>query len=93
MIENPKKPFVTILGGAKIADKLKVIEKAIEKSNKVILGGGMVYTFLKGMGYEVGKSLVDDSQISYCMDMINKAFLEVMIEGDANGRGFQYPES
>lgn len=73
MIENPKKPFVTILGGAKIADKLKVIEKAIEKSNKVILGGGMVYTFLKGMGYEVGKSLVDDSQISYCMDMINKA--------------------
>lgn len=72
-IENPVRPFVTILGGSKIADKLKVIDKALDRSDVVIIGGGMAYTFLKGMGYEIGKSLFDESQVSYCMEMVDKA--------------------
>ena len=72
-IENPKRPFITILGGSKIADKLKVIDKALDKSDVVIIGGGMSYTFLKGLGYEIGKSLLDESKIEYCMQMIDKA--------------------
>ena len=72
-IDNPNRPFVTILGGAKISDKLKVIDKAIDRSDVVIIGGGMSYTFMKGFGYEVGKSLCDDTQISYCMQMVDKA--------------------
>ncbi len=72
-IDNPKRPFVTILGGSKIADKLKVIDKALDRSDIVIIGGGMSYTFLKGMGYEIGKSLLDESSIDYCMQMIDKA--------------------
>lgn len=72
-VENPKRPFIAILGGAKISDKLKVIEKLIEKCDKLLIGGGMSFTFLKAMGYEVGKSLVDDEKIPYCKDMIKKA--------------------
>lgn len=72
-IDNPKRPFVTILGGSKIADKLKVIDKALDRSDVVIIGGGMSYTFLKGFGYEIGKSLVDESSIEYCMQMVEKA--------------------
>ncbi len=72
-IDNPKRPFVTILGGSKIADKLKVIDKALDRSDVVIIGGGMAFTFLKGMGYEIGKSLLDESSIDYCMQMIEKA--------------------
>ncbi|MBR1454757.1 MAG: phosphoglycerate kinase [Lachnospiraceae bacterium] len=72
-IDNPVRPFVTILGGSKIADKLKVIDKALDRSDVVIIGGGMAYTFLKGMGYEIGKSLFDESQVSYCMEMVDKA--------------------
>ena len=72
-IDNPKRPFVTILGGSKISDKLKVIDKALDRSDVVIIGGGMAYTFIKGMGHEIGKSLLDESQIDYCMQMIQKA--------------------
>ena len=72
-IDNPKRPFVTILGGSKISDKLKVIDKALDRSDVVIIGGGMAYTFIKGMGHEIGKSLLDESQISYCMQMVDKA--------------------
>jgi phosphoglycerate kinase len=72
-IDNPKRPFVTILGGSKIADKLKVIDKALDRSDVVIIGGGMSYTFLKGMGYEIGKSLLDESSIDYCKKMLEKA--------------------
>ena len=72
-IDNPKRPFVTILGGSKISDKLKVIDKALDRSDVVIIGGGMAYTFIKGMGYEIGKSLLDESQIDYCMQMVEKA--------------------
>lgn len=72
-LENPVRPFVAILGGAKVADKLKVISNLLEKCDTLIIGGGMAYTFLKAKGYEVGTSLVDDEQIGYCKDMMAKA--------------------
>ena len=72
-VEDPVRPFVAILGGAKVADKLNVINNLIEKCDTLIIGGGMAYTFLKAQGYEVGKSLVDDSKIDYCKEMIEKA--------------------
>lgn len=72
-LENPVRPFVAILGGAKVADKLKVISNLLEKCDTLVIGGGMAYTFLKAKGYEVGTSLVDDEQISYCKEMMQKA--------------------
>lgn len=72
-VENPVRPFVAILGGAKVADKLNVISNLLEKCDTLIIGGGMAYTFLKAQGKEVGKSLVDDSKIDYCKEMIAKA--------------------
>ncbi|MBQ9756301.1 MAG: phosphoglycerate kinase [Clostridia bacterium] len=72
-LENPVRPFVAVLGGAKVADKLKVISNLLEKCDTLIIGGGMAYTFLKAKGYEVGTSLVDNEQIDYCKDMMAKA--------------------
>ena len=72
-VENPVRPFVAILGGAKVADKLNVISNLLEKCDTLIIGGGMAYTFLKAKGYEIGKSLVDESKIEYCGEMIKKA--------------------
>ena len=72
-VENPVRPFVAILGGAKVADKLNVISKLLEKCDTLIIGGGMAYTFLKAQGKEIGKSLVDDSKIDYCREMMEKA--------------------
>ena len=72
-LEHPVRPFVAILGGAKVADKLKVISNLLEKCDTLVIGGGMAYTFLKAEGYEVGTSLVDDEQIGYCKDMMKKA--------------------
>ena len=72
-VEDPASPFVTILGGAKVADKLNVIENLLNKADTLIIGGGMAFTFLKAKGYNVGKSLVDDSKIDYCKDMLKKA--------------------
>lgn len=72
-VENPVRPFVGILGGAKVADKLKVISNLLEKCDTLIIGGGMAYTFLKAQGKEVGKSLVDLEQIDYCKQMLDKA--------------------
>ncbi len=72
-LEQPVRPFVAVLGGAKVADKLKVIDNLLEKCDSLIIGGGMAYTFLKGQGYEVGASLVDDSKIEYCSEMLRKA--------------------
>lgn len=72
-VENPVRPFVAILGGAKVADKLNVISNLLEKCDTLIIGGGMAYTFLKAKGYEVGTSLVDDEKIDYCKDMLAKA--------------------
>ncbi len=72
-LENPVRPFVAVLGGAKVADKLKVISNLLEKCDTLIIGGGMAYTFLKAKGYEVGTSLVDNEQIDYCKEMMAKA--------------------
>ena len=72
-LENPKRPFVAILGGAKVADKLNVISNLLEKCDTLIIGGGMAYTFLKAKGYEVGTSLLDEEKIDYCKQMIEKA--------------------
>ena len=72
-VENPVRPFVAILGGAKVADKLNVINNLIEKCDTLIIGGGMAFTFLKAKGYEIGKSLVDDEKIEYCKKMMEKA--------------------
>ena len=72
-VENPVRPFVAILGGAKVADKLNVINNLLEKCDTLIIGGGMAYTFLKAKGYEVGKSLLDETKIDYCKEMIEKA--------------------
>lgn len=72
-VENPVRPFVAILGGAKVADKLNVISNLLEKCDTLIIGGGMAYTFLKAQGYEIGNSLVDDSKLDYCKEMVEKA--------------------
>ena len=72
-LEHAEKPFVAILGGAKVADKISVIENLIEKVDTLTIGGGMAYTFLKAKGYGVGKSLLDESRIDYCKDMMAKA--------------------
>ena len=72
-VENPVRPFVAILGGAKVADKLNVISNLLEKCDTLIIGGGMAYTFLKAQGKEIGKSLVDDTKIDYCKEMMEKA--------------------
>lgn len=72
-VENPVRPFVTILGGAKVADKLSVIENLLNKADTLIIGGGMAYTFLAAKGYSVGKSLLDTEKIEYCGNMLKKA--------------------
>lgn len=72
-VENPVRPFVTILGGAKVADKLNVIENLLNKADTLIIGGGMSYTFLAAKGYSVGTSLIDETKIGYCGDMLKKA--------------------
>ena len=72
-IDNPVRPLVAILGGAKVADKLNVISNLLDKCDTLIIGGGMAYTFMKANGYEVGKSLVDDEKIDYCKKMMQKA--------------------
>ena len=72
-VENPVRPFVAILGGAKVADKLNVINNLLEKCDTLIIGGGMAYTFMKAQGYEIGLSLCDDSKLDYCKEMMAKA--------------------
>ena len=72
-VETPVRPFVAILGGAKVADKLNVISNLLEKCDTLIIGGGMAYTFLKAKGLEVGASLVDDTKLDYCKVMLAKA--------------------
>ena len=72
-LENPDRPFVAVLGGAKIEDKLNVINNLLEKVNTLIIGGGMAFTFLKAKGYEIGQSLLDETKLDYCKDMMKKA--------------------
>ena len=72
-VENPVRPFIAILGGAKVADKLNVISNLLEKCDTLIIGGGMAYTFLKAKGYGIGTSLCDDTKVDYCKEMMEKA--------------------
>lgn len=72
-VEKPVRPFVAILGGAKVADKLNVISNLLDKCDTLIIGGGMAYTFLKAKGLEIGKSLVDETKVDYCKEMMEKA--------------------
>lgn len=72
-LDHPVRPFVAILGGAKVSDKLNVINNLLEKCDSLIIGGGMAYTFLKAQGYEIGKSLLDADKLDYCRDMLAKA--------------------
>ena len=72
-VEDPVRPFVAILGGAKVADKLNVISNLLEKCDTLIIGGGMAYTFAKAQGNEIGTSLCDDTKLDYCKEMIEKA--------------------
>lgn len=72
-LENPQRPFVAILGGAKVADKLNVISNLLEKCDTLVIGGGMAYTFIKAQGGKIGTSLVDEEKIDYCKEMMEKA--------------------
>ncbi|MBQ1598475.1 MAG: phosphoglycerate kinase [Lachnospiraceae bacterium] len=72
-VEEPVRPFVAILGGAKVADKLNVVENLLDKCDTLIIGGGMAYTFVKAQGYNVGNSLLDESKVEYCKEMMEKA--------------------
>ena len=72
-VNNPVRPFVAILGGAKVTDKLNVIDNLVEKADTLIIGGGMAYTFLKAQGYEIGISMLDETKIDYCKEMLAKA--------------------
>lgn len=72
-IENPVRPFTAILGGAKVSDKIAVINNLLEKVDNLIIGGGMAYTFLKANGYKIGNSLVEEDKLQYALDMMKKA--------------------
>ncbi|MFA6631118.1 MAG: phosphoglycerate kinase, partial [Kiritimatiellia bacterium] len=82
-VENPTRPFVAILGGAKVSDKLAVVKNLLDKVDTLIIGGGMAYTFLKAQGHDVGNSLCEQDQLDYARDMIEKA--------KANGKQFLLP--
>jgi phosphoglycerate kinase len=73
VVETPVRPFVAILGGAKVSDKINVINNLLEKVDTLIIGGGMAYTFLKGQGYTIGKSLVEEDKVEYAKEMLEKA--------------------
>ena len=71
-LDNPKHPFVVVLGGAKVADKIGVIENLVKKADKILIGGGMAFTFLKAEGYEIGNSLLDQENIEFCQKVIKE---------------------
>ena len=72
-LDDPKRPFVAVLGGAKVSDKIGVINNLLEKADTVIIGGGMAYTFIKAMGYEIGNSLLEADKLDYALEMLEKA--------------------
>ena len=72
-LDDPKRPFVAVLGGAKVSDKIAVINNLLDKADTVIIGGGMAYTFAKAQGGEIGKSLLEEDKCAYALEMIEKA--------------------
>ena len=83
VLNNPKKPFTVILGGAKVVDKIPVIENLIDKADHILIGGGMAYTFLKAQNYEIGKSLVDLEHIEFCQNLLNKYPNKIILPVDS----------
>ncbi len=83
IINNPKRPFAVILGGAKVKDKIGVIKNLINKCDYILIGGGMAYTFLKTLGFNVGASLIDDESKSFCLDMLNKYKDKIILPVDS----------
>ncbi len=81
-VEDPERPFVAILGGAKVSSKISVIENLLDKVDKLIIGGGMTFTFFKALGYEVGKSLLEDDYVEYAKKMIDKAGDKLLLPVD-----------
>ena len=81
-VDNPERPFVAILGGAKVSDKIKVIESLLNKADKVIIGGGMAYTFLKAQGKEVGKSLLEEDRIPLAKELLETAGDKIVLPVD-----------
>ena len=81
-VENPKRPFVAVLGGAKVADKIKVIENLIDKVDKLVIGGGMAFTFVKAQGMEIGKSLLDADSLDFARSVLAKDFDKVALPRD-----------
>ena len=82
-MEDPQRPLVAVLGGAKISDKLAVIENLLGKADKLLIGGGMAFTFLKARGLEIGSSLLDEEKIGYCREMMEKAGDRLVLPVDA----------
>lgn len=81
-LNNPSRPLVVILGGAKVKDKIGVIENAVKIADYVLIGGGMVYTFLKAMGYNIGLSIVDDESIAFCKKMLSENSSKIILPED-----------
>src|SRR5699024_2930087 len=81
-VDNPERPFVAILGGAKVSDKIKVIESLLNKADKVIIGGGMAYTFLKAQGKEVGESLLEEDRIALAKELLDSAGDKIVLPVD-----------
>ena len=81
-VDNPERPFVAILGGAKVSDKIKVIESLLNKADKVIIGGGMAYTFLKAQGKEVGESLLEEDRIPLAKELLETAGDKIVLPVD-----------
>ena len=81
-VDNPKHPFVAIIGGAKVSDKIKVIENLLPKADKVIIGGGMAYTFLKSQGKEVGNSLLEEDQVDYAARLLKESADKIVLPVD-----------
>ena len=71
-LDNPEHPFIVVLGGAKVADKIGVIENLVKKADKILIGGGMAFTFLKAEGYEIGNSLLDEENIDFCKSIVKE---------------------
>jgi len=82
-LENPKKPFVAVLGGAKVKDKIAVIESLLPKVDKLVIGGGMAYTFIKAQGYEIGKSLFDETNLEFAKKVVAEHLDKVVLPVDA----------
>jgi phosphoglycerate kinase len=81
-LENPKRPFVAVLGGAKVADKIRVIESLLPKVDRLLIGGGMAYTFLKAQGHEIGKSLLDAESLEFARSIVIEAGDKIVLPTD-----------